>query len=332
VSAPSRSRVTMLVSLAIAAVLLYLAFRGIDWRPLVAQITAAEPAWLVLGFLGYTVAIFTRGMRWRILVTAAAPVAPTTAFWATALGYAGNSFLPARAGEVLRSVALARSAGTSVGFVFATALTERVLDAVVLILFGLLALSGEQGIPPELLVAARAFGAVALVALMVLVLLSRLRERVLSVVERLPVAPRHRERLHDFIGRFLLGLGAFQQPLRAIGFGLLTLVIQALDVLSAAAVARSLGLAITLPQVLLFLAALGLASAVPSTPGMVGIYQFVARLLLPVFGVEDTRALAYALVLQSVVLSVVGFWGAIGAWRLGVADNHRRREAEGSVG
>jgi uncharacterized membrane protein YbhN (UPF0104 family) len=71
-----------------------------------------------------------------------------------------------------------------------------------------------------------------------------------------------------------------------------------------------------LPQALLLLAALGLASAAPSTPGYVGIYQFVAVAVLQPFGFSQSEALAYVLVAQAAIYVVVLVWGVLGLWRL----------------
>ena len=49
------------------------------------------------------VTLFLRAMRWRILLRAEADVSVGAAFWATSAGYFGNSFLPARAGELVRT-------------------------------------------------------------------------------------------------------------------------------------------------------------------------------------------------------------------------------------
>ena len=55
------------------------------------------------------------------------------AFWATAAGYFGNNFLPARAGELVRMHMIARQGALQHAFVLATAVLERVADAIVLI-------------------------------------------------------------------------------------------------------------------------------------------------------------------------------------------------------
>ena len=55
-----------------------------------------------------------------------------------------------------------------------------------------------------------------------------------------------------------------------------------------------LNIPITLSQAFVLLAGLGLSSAIPSTPGYVGVYQFVAVTVLAPFGIEAAAALALA--------------------------------------
>jgi hypothetical protein len=69
-------------------------------------------------------------------------------------------------------------------------------------------------------------------------------------------------------------------------------------------------------QVFILLAALGIASALPSTPGFVGIYQFVAVTVLVPFGLSEAQAIAFILGYQGVSYIVVTLWGLIGLWKL----------------
>jgi hypothetical protein len=77
----------------------------------------------------------------------------------------------------------------------------------------------------------------------------------------------------------------------------------------------ALGFRIPLSAAFLLIAALGLASALPSTPGYVGIYQFVAVTVLTPFGFSRTDAIAYILVAQALMYVVIGFWGSLGLLR-----------------
>jgi len=74
-------------------------------------------------------------------------------------------------------------------------------------------------------------------------------------------------------------------------------------------------LTLTPAVALLLIAGMGLGSALPSTPGYVGIYQFVAVTVLVPFGFSRSDALAYSLVLQAFGYVWITFWGLIGLWR-----------------
>jgi hypothetical protein len=59
----------------------------------------------------------------------------------------------------------------------------------------------------------------------------------------------------------------------------------------------------------LLLTGLGLGSALPSTPGYVGIYQFVAVTVLTPFGFSRAAVIAYTLLLQAMQYMSTGIWG-----------------------
>ncbi len=71
----------------------------------------------------------------------------------------------------------------------------------------------------------------------------------------------------------------------------------------------------TLPIALLLVTGLGLGSALPSTPGYIGIYQFVAVSVLTPFGFTKTNAIAYILLSQALQYALITFWGALGMAR-----------------
>src|SRR5258708_7158716 len=132
---PAQGRRVLSVAAAalLAAVLLYYSLRGIDWRQVAHLVTGAAPGGLILTAGIGTVTLFLRACRWRILLNAEGAVGVSTAFWATAAGYFGNNFLPARAGELVRTYMISSRSGLGNSYVLATALSERVADAIALV-------------------------------------------------------------------------------------------------------------------------------------------------------------------------------------------------------
>ncbi len=304
-------RVSLIATALLALGLLVLAFRGVDWAQLRAVWRHGQLSYLAAAVLTMSVSMALRGVRWRILLTAAQPITRGLVIQATAIGYLGNSFLPARAGEVIRSAIVSRRTGLGLSYVLATALTERLVDALTLVSICLLSLRGVHATPGWLHGATRitaVLGVAGLACLVVLPLLS----------SRLPwkAAPGSWLGAGAVLNGFLLGMRALQHPSRAGSFLSLTALIWLIDAMVALEVAVAFHLSFSLLQALFLLATLGLASAAPSTPGYVGIYQLVAVTIVPSFGATRAAALAYILAYQAVTYVVVTIWGLISLWRL----------------
>jgi hypothetical protein len=89
-----------------------------------------------------------------------------------------------------------------------------------------------------------------------------------------------------------------------------------LDVILALQIGHAFGVTFEVTHVLLLLAAVGLGSAAPSTPGYIGIYQFVAVTILTPFGYSQDFALVYILAYQLINYTLVTIFGLIGLWML----------------
>lgn len=324
-SLPTRRSIpwSMIITLGLAVLLLFLAFRGVDWGAMVETVRQGQPVYLFIGFWVITASYFGRALRWRVLLSAEKSIHPFTVFWGTCVGYLGNAFLPARAGELIRSAMLGQKTGINKSYVLATALTERIFDAALLVLIVLFSITTLGNVPDWLqsgIVGIGVVGVAGVLGLFFAPYFEPLIRRVL-MHPRLPLPESIKLKLEPLITQFLNGMRAFQNPGRALGFALLTIVIWSIDTVFALQIANAFQLTITVPQVLLLLAALGLASAAPSTPGYVGIYQFVAVTVLTPFGFEQSEALVFILAFQAVSYAIVIVWGLTGLWRLGGTKN-----------
>src|SRR5438309_1083396 len=129
-----RSHLRTIIVLALAAGLVGLFLYKVDLLRVAAEIARARPEWLALSLATMIVNLAIRAFRWQYLLE---PLGHTTfarAFRATAVGFAANSVLPARAGEVIRPYFLARTdrahGRMSATGAFATIILERLLDVI----------------------------------------------------------------------------------------------------------------------------------------------------------------------------------------------------------
>ncbi len=309
------ARLWLAAGILLAAVFLFISLRGIDWRQVGRTIASADWGGLAVAAALGVAALFMRALRWRVLLRAGGEVDVPTAFWATAAGYFGNNFLPARAGELVRTVMVSARTTLDGAFVLATALSERVADAIALALITGAVLLLVPAPPGWIAGAARTFGVIGVAGAAMLTFLPLLESPVRGVMMRAPLPHTLRPRLVAGVEQGLRGLRAFHSVTRLSGFLGLTIAIWCVDAYATVLAASALGFGMPLTVAFLLIAALGVGTALPSTPGYVGIYQFVAVTVLTPFGFSRTDAIAFILVVQALTYVVIGFWGALALWR-----------------
>jgi uncharacterized membrane protein YbhN (UPF0104 family) len=304
-----------LLSAALAAVLLYYSLRGVEWARVWTTIIHARGQFLAVAGLTLCCSFFLRSYRWRILLNTDADFDVLTVFIATMAGYLGNAFLPARAGEFVRSYIISKSSSLSKTYVLTTALSERMVDAIALVLASSVVLLGVNPKPAWLGDVSRTTAAIAGVGLLAIALAPHTGDLVARLLRRIPMPTGLRARLLELAAQILLGLRTLHSPTRLAGFTFWTGVVWSIDCVTIMAGAHALGIDLPFRVALLLLAGLGLGSALPSTPGYVGIYQFVTVSILTPFGVRHDDALAYSFVSQAMSYVVVLVLGLPGLYR-----------------
>ena len=302
----------MVVAAGLAALLLFYSLQGIEWREVLRLAAGARPTGLALAAAMVAATLLLRSIRWRLLLNAEGAVTVGTAFWATAAGYLGNNVLPARAGELVRTLMISSRCSLDTTFVLTTALTERIADVVALVGIAsviLLTVPMQLG---WLAGAVKPIAVLGLVAALLIGVVPLLQSLGASAIQRLPVPEPARRRLLSILDQGVRGVRAFHNGRRLAVFLGLTALIWTLDAVATVVGGAALGLAIPIPAAFLLLACLGLGSALPATPGYLGIYQFAAVSALTPFGFSHTDAIAYILVAQVLMIAVMGVFGSVG--------------------
>jgi len=294
-----------ILAVPLAAVLLYFALRGVDWGRVWQTIAGAQWRYLAAAALCSCFSYFLRSLRWRILLNAEERLSVGAVFCATMAGYLGNSFLPARAGELVRTLFVSSRSSLSKTYVLTTALSERLSDVIALVLWSSIILIGVQPKPAWMNDVSRTTATVAALGALIIAVLPHTGGLCRNLIERLPMPSALRPRLLHLVDQVLLGMRAFHHVGRFAGFASLTLAIWVSDTCSTMIGAYGLGIHLSFSHAMLLLTGMGLGSALPSTPGYVGIYQFVAVTVLVPFGISRDAALAFILVAQALSYVVV---------------------------
>jgi uncharacterized protein (TIRG00374 family) len=132
--------------LAVGILLLWFAFRNVDFQRLKADLKEADYSWLLLSVLFGFFAYVSRARRWVLLIN---PLGfhPSTknSFYALMTGYLANLALP-RIGEITRCVALGKKEKIPVDQLIGTVVIERTIDflSLLTIMIALIITSSDQ--------------------------------------------------------------------------------------------------------------------------------------------------------------------------------------------
>jgi uncharacterized protein (TIRG00374 family) len=290
------------LSLVLAAFLLFLFFRGVDWNAMGRALRGADPRYLggvvVVTLLTYA----ARAWRWGFLLAPLARVPFKHLLSATFIGFMSGILVP-RAGEVLRPYLVARHHPVSTTAGFASIVLERLFDLItVLLLFALylyvLPVPAAQTHGPllgVLKVAGAAAGAGALLILGVLLAWHRHAEPAMRLADR--VLRPFPARLASAVARGVRSFGEGLAVLKASPSHLAAILVQSVVVWLLLALGvhwnnRAFGLTLPYHTAFLILAFLTVGVSIP-TPGTVGgFHAFYRAALTQAYGVDNDVAAA----------------------------------------
>ena len=298
----------MVLGLLVSATFAYFAVRGVRWTETWKALEDTQYVWLVPALALFALAFLIRVIRWQSLFSPS--VRPPFGATARALfaGYLGNNVLPLRAGEAVRIVALNRLSPVPIPMTTAamTILVERAYDVLSLIVLLFLI---APWLPRISWLHTAGILGVALVLVMALAWLVVVRSegRALHLV----VKPLRKlqflssDTLDRAPGDLMAGLGGLLRVRMAlVGFGWTTLSWLVLGV-GYWLVMEAFDLGTPLLSGLLVVIAIGLAMILPSSPAALGVFEGATVVVLGVYDVGGSDALAYALVLH--VMSFLPF-------------------------
>jgi len=287
--------------LAVTVLFAYLAVRNVDagetWR----AVREANGWWLAPSLALLAVAICVRAVRWRYLFVAETRPPLGSITRALLIGYLFNNILPARAGEAARIVVLTQTSGVSRAESAGTVVIERAYDvlSLLVLLFVLTPWLPEVTWLTTAATLAVVLGVVLAAGIIVLVVWGdRPLRALLRPLGRFSLFPA--ERLERIAANLTQGLAALHRPRIAVAAFVLTTVSWLVMGLSfwVAMLAFDLGLS---PVAGIFvLIAIGLASILPSSPAGLGVFEAAAVVALGAYGVPNSQALSYGLVLHVV--------------------------------
>ena len=233
-----------------------------------------------------------QGARWRVIADTLELT--VRRFYALVLGGIGaNNILPLRIGDLLRARWLAKAAAIPSGRAFGSVVRDRACDVITLVvaLAVSLPIVGDAAWVDRI-----AIGGIVLVAV------TRARDRRGVVYTRMRPRARRESRgtarrlLRDTVDEVASPIGRR----RLVVALALSVVAWGVWALSAGLVCRSLGFTLSPIELVFVTAVINLGVVIPSSPGFIGTYQWLAVSALGVVGVDGEVAIAFSLLMQAI--------------------------------
>ena len=280
----------LVVGVPVSLLFLWLAFRSADVDAVWDAAREADLGLLLLAVPAIALVYVFQAARWRRIADSEHPA--LGGFFEMVVGaVACNNVLPGRLGEWFRARWLGVAAPMSYGRALGTVGLDRGSDLLTLFLFLVVSL---PFVASATWVGEIVAGAAVLVALLILAL----------AAARIYARVKHRERrergrlrriVRDTIDLLAEPLGRRRVAV-VLGLSVLAWAAFALAVWL---VARSLGVELGVVDCIFVTAVLNLGVAIPSSPGFVGTYQWLAVAALGVFDIAREDALAFSFLLQA---------------------------------
>lgn len=301
-----------IVGVLLLAVLVYVFAHHVDWNVLGHALRHADGWLLVVATVLFFVTLLGKAYAWQILLAPKRDVPLRRVYRYTIVAFAGSVLAPARAGEVLRVLALRTRENVPTAEAAAIAVTDKLLHAVTLLLIAaplpLLVPQLPSWVESSMLIC----GGVAVVAL----------GAIYVAVTR---AQAHEAR--SWFARFQDGLHAFREPKRlAAAFGVIA-VVWLVDMLSIVAVLRAVDVEVSASSALFILFTINLSIAAPTTPANIGPLQLGALLATRLLGIPSEPALAFALLYHAIQIFPLLLVGSVLEFRLVIPGGTRGKLA-----
>jgi uncharacterized protein (TIRG00374 family) len=302
---PGRAAILSRAGIAISAVIVAFAAWKVDWRQTGLTFSQADGYAVAFGAALFIMSFVFFAMRWRSLCIGGEGIPRPTMFAYQMIGYMANAILPLRPGDLVRVLLVRQRHGVGAVHGVASIALERLIDIGTILLVGLI-ISLFVSLPTTIIVGIAAFSVIACLALFGLLALS-VGGRVSLIGHLGSLVP---QKFRIRVGQLRAALQHVADLNRAVAMVMMNCA--GWICLFAGATVLLFGLHVPAPwfSAPLVLVVTSLGSAIPSSPGSLGVYHALVVLTLAIWGVAAPVAVAYAILVHSLAIGLHVLLGA----------------------
>ena len=292
----ARTSLKSWIGLALSLLFLGLALRNVEWSGVWSSWRAARVDLLLLGTALLVGSWVIAAFRWRLLLSGVAGLRVRDTFAFILIGYLANTVLPLRLGDLARASLIGRKKELGISRALGSIAIERLMDVLMLVALTL-ALMGVLEIPAPIqagLTGMVAAGLVGLVGLMAVSLNRKHLPRLTAFLAKI-VPHRLADRGTTLLGNFSSGADVLHRPTGFLSVVALSAGVWLAAGMGTLAWVTAFHLDVPWYAGFFVLVMVNLGSAIPSSPGYIGVYHYLAMLALSLWTPDRNAALAYAI-------------------------------------
>lgn len=340
----------------ISLVCTWLFARHIDWGTLISALKEADFIYIIPSFFVAMAVYAIRALRWQSILSPLKKIPYINVFSAISIGFMANHILPARAGELIRPIMIAKKNNIKITAVLTTVVLERIFDLIGLIAFTVVVLliipapnenkqintvaeysttATEQEINRTeskqenngssfLLTLKRwvgVFAGTGIGAIVFLALFMIFPGKISRFLNNLfSIFPdKIRIKLMSLVDSFIEGLQILSSRKQVIWILFLTILIWVVSAASMYIFSFSFGINLPFIGSCLTLICIAFAVALPQAPGYIGVFHLATQKSLEVFNIELVSSQSFAISLWALSMIPITIIGILFLWKEGIA-------------
>ncbi|MDP6924263.1 MAG: lysylphosphatidylglycerol synthase transmembrane domain-containing protein [Candidatus Scalindua sp.] len=326
-----KKKIMLLAGILISIICSWLFVRKIEWSSLGIAFSEAKYIYIFPTIMIMFASFYIRTIRWEVLISPVKKVSVLNLFSVNMIGFMANNVLPARLGEFIRPVMVARKEKIGVSASFATVAIERVFDILGIIVIASLLFcflpsdisqnTNSLTVIHQLKKWSAIMAFLGICAIAILFLLSLYPKKAGAAFEKLLFIFPHylRDKLVNLLHSFISGLQVFDHKTKLLWVGMLSIIIWLLNVASIYVLCYSFDIGLSCAGSCFVTVCIALAVALPQAPGFIGVFHIATQKSLDVFGVGLSSAQSFAILLWAVSIIPVTVAGLLFLWREGIS-------------
>jgi len=304
----NRNRIVTLLGFLISVLLLYFSLKDIQFRDIYTILKNADYRLIFIPTCFILLASLFSSFKWSKIAGNRVRVKNT--FVALIIGLFINNVLPARIGEVVRGYVLSKKEGLSFSFALSTVLIDRLFDLIGLLLITF-TFFPKQNLPHQISNAIYLLIILLTVCITVFILFSN-KKATHIIVDKLydihrPAFAKIGKRIYEIHEN----LARIKSPLTVLYYIFIAFIQWLCMSAALYFVTIIIGLSLNFFYIPFICALLNMGIAVPSSPGYIGVYQFILVYLLAIFDIPKSQGFTTSILFHAswyIPYNIMGFF------------------------